>query len=74
MEKNKKVSTKEPINEDASGAINHVLLLKISKTCTSNNCANKKAVPDPTAILMDIRSSKFVEKYSVKDTPVKKPK
>ena len=32
------------------------------------------AVPDPIAILIEIKSEKFVEKKSVKEIPIKKPK
>ena len=33
-----------------------------------------KAVPDPIAILIDIRSEKFVEKNNVNPIPIVKPK
>ena len=56
IEKNKKVSIIEPINEEVKGAINHFLFLKWSKTWTSISWAIKKAVPDPTAILIDTKS------------------
>ena len=38
-----------------------LLFLNLSKIFTSINCATRKAVPDPMAILIDIRSEKFVE-------------
>ena len=47
--------------------------LSLSKICTSNNCATIKAIPDPIAILIEIKSEKFVEKKSVKETPIKNP-
>ena len=56
-----------------NGATNHIFFLKISKILNINNCANKKAVPDPIAILIEIKSLKLVEKYNVKSIPVKKP-
>ena len=46
----------------------------MSKIFTSNNWATRNAVPDPIAILIEIRSSKFVEKYKVNKMPEKKPK
>ena len=73
MEKNKKVSKKDPINEEIIGATNHFLFLSLSKICTSNNCAIINATPDPIAILIEIKSEKFVEKNNVKETPIKKP-
>ena len=69
MEKNNNVSTKDPINDDVNGAANQILLLNLSKIKTSNNCANKNAVPDPIAIRIEIRSEKFVEKNKVNNTP-----
>ena len=33
----------------------------------------KKATPDPIAILIEIKSEKFVETNKVKKTPIKKP-
>jgi len=56
IEKNKKVSMIEPINDEANGAINHIFFLNLSKICTSINCATKNAVPDPIAILIEIKS------------------
>ena len=73
MEKNKKVSTAEPIKDEANGATNHFFFLNLSKIWTSISWATKKAVPDPTAILTDIRSAKFVEKRKVKLIPTIKP-
>ena len=73
MKKNNIVSTKEPKREDASGATNHIFFLNLSKTCTSRSCATKNAVPEPIAILIEIRSLKFVEKNRVSITPKKKP-
>jgi len=46
----------EPINDEANGAKNHILFLNLSKICTSINCATKNAVPDPIAILTEIKS------------------
>ena len=73
MEKNKKVSTVDPIKEDVKGATNHFFLLNLSKICTSNNCEIIKAAPDPIAILNETNSEKLVEKKSVKEIPIKKP-
>ena len=74
MEKNKNVSTTEPIDEDASGAIYQLFFLSLSKIWTSSNCATKKAEPEPIAILTDIKSAKFVEKNKVNIIPIEKPK
>ena len=52
----------DPINDDVSGAINHFFFLKLSNIWTSKSWAVKKAIPDPIAILIDIRSPKLVEK------------
>ena len=73
IEKNKKVSTVEPIKDDPRGAINHCFFLNLSKTWTSSNWANKNAVPEPIAILIDIKSSKLVENKRVKPTPIANP-
>ena len=73
-EKNKKVSIDEPTIEEVSGAINHFFFLNLSKTCTSINCAIKKAVPEPIAILIDIKSAKSVENNIVNPTPRIKPR
>ena len=62
MEKNKKVSTTDPIKEDVNGATNHSFFLNLSKICTSNNWETINAVPDPIAILTEIKSEKFVVK------------
>ena len=63
----------DPISDDVNGAMNQSLFLKLSNIWTSSNCANKKAVPEPTAILKEIRSAKFVENISVKLIPIAKP-
>ena len=63
MEKNINVSIVEPIKDEVKGAINHFLFLSMSKICTSINCEVIKAVPDPIAILIEIKFEKFVEKY-----------
>ena len=52
----------DPTNDDIKGAANHIFFLNLSKILTSINCATKNAVPEPIAILIDIRSEKFVEK------------
>ena len=71
----KKVSIKDPAREEYKGAMYHTLLfLNLSKIFTSINCATRKAVPDPIAILIDIRSEKFVEINNVNAIPVAKPK
>ena len=69
IKKKIKVSINDPIKEDVSGATNQVFFLSLSKIWTSINCAIKKAVQDPIAILIEIRSEKFVEKKSVISTP-----
>ena len=56
------MSTKEPKREEARGATNHAFFLNLSNTCTSKSWAIKKAVPEPTAILTEIKSFKLVEK------------
>ena len=56
-----------------SGATNQLFFLNLSKICTSINCATKKAVPDPIAILTEIKSVKLVENKRVKLTPIAKP-
>ena len=56
MEKNKNVSITDPTKEDTKGAVNQILFLNLSKMLTSINCATRKATPDPTAILIEIKS------------------
>ena len=56
MEKNKKVSTHDPIKDETKGAANQILFLKWSKILTSISWAIRNAVPDPIAILMEIKS------------------
>ena len=67
------MSIVEPTKEEVIGATNHFFFLNFSKICTSTNWATKKAVPEPIAILIEIKSTKFVEKKSVKNTPRAKP-
>ena len=74
IEKNKKVSKIEPFTEDAKGGINQFLCLSLSNTKTSILCETIKAVPDPIAILIEIKSEKFVEKNKVNEIPRKNPK
>ena len=74
MKKNKKVSTNEPKKDEVKGAANQIFFLSLSNIWTSNNWAIKKAVPDPIAILIDIKSEKFVEKNKVNAIPRAKPK
>ena len=72
MLKNTKVSTTDPIAEETRGAINHILFfLNLSNICTSKFCAIIKAVPEPIAILTDIKSKKLVEKNKVSKIPIK---
>ena len=59
--------------EEVSGAINQSFFLSLSKTWTSNNWATKKATPEPMAILIEIKSAKFVENKRVKLIPITKP-
>ena len=73
IEKNKKVSTTDPIEEEIKGATYHLLFLNFSNIWTSSNWATKNAVPEAKAILIDIRSVKFVEKNKVKVIPRIKP-
>ena len=63
-----------PTKEDVNGAMNHFLFLNLSKIWTSNICAVKNAIPEPNAILKDIKSAKSVENRKVKPIPIKKPK
>ena len=74
IEKNKKVSTVDPIIEELNGATYQLFSLSLSNICTSKSWAKIKAVPEPIAILTEIRSEKFVEKKRVKDIPTTKPK
>ena len=67
------MSTVDPIKEDVKGAINHFFRLNLSKIWTSNNWATIKAVPEPIAILIEIRSEKFVENKNVNVIPITKP-
>ena len=60
MLKNKKVSSVEANMEDVNGAMYHFFFLNMSKICTSSNWAEIKAIPDPIAILIEIKSEKFV--------------
>ena len=74
IEKNKKVSTVDPIIEEVNGAINHFFLLRLSNIWTSISWAVKKAAPDPIAILIEIKSAKSVENKTVKPIPSRKPR
>ena len=56
IEKNKKVSIVDPTNDDVKGAANQILYLSLSKILTSISCATINAVPDPIAILIEIKS------------------
>ena len=73
MEKNKKVSMVDPIKEDVRGATNHFFFLNWSNIWTSKSWAIINAVPDPIAILIEIRSVKFVENINVNKIPIEKP-
>ena len=53
-------------NEDINGGTNHFLSLNLSKILTSISWAKRKAVPDAIAILIEIKSEKFVEKKKCK--------
>ena len=64
----------DPIRDEVNGAMNHRFFLNLSNTWTSKSWATKNADPDPIAILTDIKSSKFVEKNSVKLIPITNPK
>ena len=61
------------MKDDVKGATNHLFFLNWSKIWTSNSWATIKAVPDPIAILIEIKSAKFVENIKVKVIPIKKP-
>ena len=61
------------MHDEVSGAINHSFFLRLSKILTSNNWATKNAIPEPKAILTDIKSAKFVENKRVKLIPKLKP-
>ena len=74
FQKIEKVSTVDPIIEEARGAVNQNLCLRsLSNMFTSKFCAIKKANPEPIAILMDIMSLKFVEINNVSSTPITNP-
>ena len=47
--------------------------LNLSNICTSSSWAERKAIPEPKAILIEIKSEKFVEKIIVKNIPMKNP-
>ena len=64
----------DPFIDDTKGGMNQFLSLSLSNTKTSILCETKNAVPDPIAILIEIKSEKFVEKKSVKEIPKKNPK
>ena len=74
IEKNKNVSTIDPIDEDIIGATYQIFFLNLSKIWTSSNWATIKAEPEPIAILIDIRSAKFVDTNKVNVIPIKNPK
>ena len=74
IEKNKKVSINEPKKDDVIGATNHFLFLRTWKISTSINWATIKAIPDPIAILIEIKSWKLVDTNSVNNIPKVKPK
>ena len=74
IEKNKNVSIIEPRTDEVIGATNQALFLSRWKISMSTNCATRKAVPDPIAILIEITSSKFVETKRVNKIPTVKPK
>ena len=67
------MSTADPIIEEVKGAINQAFFLRLSKIWTSNNWAIKNAVPEPIAILIEIKSAKFVENKRVKLMPIANP-
>ena len=73
IEKNKKVSITEPDIDEVTGATNHILFLKRWKISISISWAIRKAIPDPSAILIEIISWKFVETKTVNAIPVIKP-
>ena len=52
----------DPFIDDTKGGMNQFLSLSLSNTKTSILCETKNAVPDPIAILIEIKSEKFVEK------------
>ena len=68
------MSITEPFIDDANGGINQYLFLSLSNTYTSILCDTINAVPDPTAILIEIKSEKFVEKNRVNEIQMKNNK
>ena len=68
------MSIRDPIKDEARGATNHIFFLSASNMKTSINWAIRNAIPEPAAILIEIRSIKLVEKKSVINTPKKKPR
>ena len=73
IEKNKKVSIVEAEIDEVIGATNHFLFLNRWKISMSIYCATRKAVPEPRAILIEIKFWKFVETKVVNKTPTAKP-
>ena len=68
------MSTIDPIVDEVSGAINQLFFLNLSNIWTSKFWATKNAIPEPRAILIEIKSEKFVEINNVKIMPTMKPK
>ena len=62
------------MTDEVNGAMYHFFFLRLSKIWTSNNWATKNAVPEPIAILTDIKSAKFVENKRVELIPITNPK
>jgi len=46
----------DPTNDDVKGAANQIFFLNLSKILTSISCATRNAVPEPIAILIEIKS------------------
>ena len=66
MEKNISVSKNEAIDEDTIGGMNQLFrFLSLSKILASIVCATRNAIPEPTTILIDMRSIAFNENNDV---------
>lgn len=65
------VSNSEQRSDETRGGINQDLFLKKSKTLISNNCAARKAIPEPITILETINSWRLKIKDNI--SPVKNP-
>ena len=68
------MSTIDPVVDEVSGAINQLFFLIYQIFEHLNFEQQKNAIPEPRAILIEIKSEKFVEINNVKIMPTMKPK